>query len=377
MWNLPPTNLLSTSSQFDSSQQLLEAEHEGDMITDKLDQLGMRCEIEHIDIGPQVISYSCIAAEKVAVRKIPSLSPELQYELGCESISIHAPLPGSKYVVIEVANSNRRAVLLGDVINAANSPLEFPLGLSTSNQIIAQDIRAMPHCLVAGTTGSGKSTGLHSMICSLLMATTPDDLQFHFTDTKMVELPVYDGIPNLLCDTVTDAYEAVEHFKALVGMMEKRYRMAQEHGVKSLDELNNRLPYSNRLPYILVVVDEIADLIMLSKHEVEESIVRIAQKARAVGIHMILATQSPRREIVTGLLKANLPSRLGFSTSSGLDSRIIMDKMGCEKLIGNGDVLFSDQGKSPIRIQSPYVSGAEIAGIVSHWQIQNNLELAA
>lgn len=251
-----------------------------------------------------------------------------------------------------------------------NNILNFPLGIDTSNNIIHCNIAEAPHILVAGETGAGKSVCLHSIICSLLMTTTPADLLLHLTDTKSVELTVYDDIPNLIAPVVTDAFEAVENFHALVDMMEKRYKIAREYGAKSLDELNHKLPYSDRFPYILVVVDEVADLIMLSKREVEECIVRIAQKARAVGIHLILATQSPRREIITGILKCNLPTRIGFSTTSSLDSRIIMDSMGCEKLLGNGDALFSDQGRAPIRFQSPYISSDEIESIVNHWQSQ-------
>ena len=301
------------------------------------------------------------------MRKIPSLAPELQYELGAQSIKINAPLPGEKYVVIEVANPNRRMVRIGDVISSAQSPLSFPLGIAPDNSIVTADIQRMPHCLIAGQTGAGKSVALHNMICSLLMATTPDELMIHLTDTKQVELTSYDGIPNLLTPCVTDAYEAVTEFKALVYTMEERYSLAKQYGARTLDELNSHLPASEKLPYILIVVDEIADLMYISRKEVEESIVRIAQKARAVGIHMVLATQSPRRDIVTGLLKCNLPSRLAFSTTSGLDSRIILDKMGAEQLLGDGDCLYSDQGKAVQRIQSPFISSDEITAITDHW----------
>jgi S-DNA-T family DNA segregation ATPase FtsK/SpoIIIE len=376
MYTLPPISILNKSPQYDEADQYEQAARAGEQIVEKLDQLGMRCEIDDIKIGPQVISYYCIAAEKVAVRKIPSLLPELQYELGCATIAIHAPQAGCKYVVIEVNNPHRRTIFTGDVINHAYSPLEFPLGVDPTNCVISQDIRAMPHLLIAGTTGAGKSVGLHSMICSLLCATTPDELLFHMVDSKMTELTMYEGIPNLLTPVVTDAFEAVSHFNALVSMMEYRYELSQEYGARDLNELNEKLP--EKLPYILVVVDEIADLIFISKHEIEESIVRIAQKSRAVGIHLVFATQSPRREIITGLLKANLPSRIAYSTSSELDSRIILDKNGAGSLTGLGDCLYSRQGRAPIRLQSPYISSKEISSVVDHCKSQNShLKIAA
>jgi S-DNA-T family DNA segregation ATPase FtsK/SpoIIIE len=258
-----------------------------------------------------------------------------------------------------------------------NSPLTFPLGIDTNNEIVHLDIATAPHMLVAGTTGSGKSTFLLSMICSLLMTTTPDELSILTIDTKMVELTAYDGIPNLLCPCVTDAYEAIDSLNALVNMMESRYQLAQSLGAKSLPELNDKLSPDNKLPYILVVVDEIADLMMISKHSVEEAIVRIAQKARAVGIHLVLATQTPRREIITGILKSNLPTNISFATRSSLDSRIISGESGAEKLLGNGDCLYSFQGKASRRLQTPYVSTAEITAVVSSLKSHSLLDIAA
>lgn len=251
--------------------------------------------------------------------------------------------------------------------------LNFPLGLDTNNNIVHLDISEAPHILVGGTTGSGKSSFLHSIICSLLMKITPDELNFLMIDTKMVELTSYDGIPNLISDCVTDAYEAFDYLNALVGMMESRYLMLQEFGAKSLPELNNKLSHDNKIPYILLVVDEIADLMMISKHKVEESIVRLGQKGRACGIHMVLATQTPRREVISGVLKSNLPTRIAFSTASELDSRIIINCNGAAQLLGHGDALFSDQGRKPIRLQTPYISSEEIINIVNHLYKKNHL----
>lgn len=248
--------------------------------------------------------------------------------------------------------------------------LNIPLGVNPSNESVFVNIKDFPHLLIGGTTGSGKTSFLSSMICSLLMKATPADLQLMLVDTKMVDLPQYEGIPHLLCPVVTDAWEGIDNLRALVALMESRYEAAKELNAKTLDELNERLSPRDNLPYIVVIVDEVADLLLLSKYEVEESIVRIAQKARAVGIHLILATQSPRREVISGLLKANLPSRLAFAVGSALDSRIILDQGGAQDLIGRGDSLFSSQGKQPFRIQTSFVSKEEIKSIVKFWQDQ-------
>lgn len=378
-WILPDINILSRSDNVDDNEQMEQAAREGDAITDRLDELGCRAEVEDIHIGPQVVSYDMALAEKVTVRDIPKWNKDLQYLLGTESLTIHAPMAGTKYIRIEIENKLRKKILIGDVIDSAQAPLTFPIGVAPDNSIIARDIKTFPHCLVAGMTGSGKSNMLQSMICSLLMKTTPDELSLLLVDTKQVELTMYDGIPNLLTPVITDAWEAVNHFSVLVDIMEKRYKLAQEYGARELTELNDRLPSDQKLPYILVVVDEIADLIYLSKHEIEEAVVRIAQKARAVGIHLVLATQTPRREIITGILKANLSSRIGFTTASELDSRIIIDRNGLGQLTGLGDAVFVHNGKIPQRIQSPFVSSAEIGAIVKHWsdQIYWRQELAA
>jgi S-DNA-T family DNA segregation ATPase FtsK/SpoIIIE len=377
MYQLPNPNLLTKSDSIDTFEQQEIARKEADLIEDRSESLGSRLNIEEIVIAPQVVSFKAVPSEGVLARLLPRLAPELQLELGCATIAIHAPSPGSKYVVIEVPRIDRKVVKIGDVIDSASSPLEFPLGIDTSNNAISFDLREAPHMLAGGTTGSGKSTFLHNIICSLLMKTTPDELMFWMFDSKMVELPSYDGIPNLITPVVTDSYEAIEHFKAIVEVMEKRYAAARKYGAKNLEELNEKLLPSDRFPYILVIVDEIADLIFLSKHEIEESITRIAGKARACGIHLVLATQSPRREVISGLLKSNLPSRIAFSTSSELDSRIIIDKNGAGALTGNGDSLFSFNGKAPVRIQSPYISSDEVNSVVDHCKNQNVLEMAA
>ena len=371
MWQLPVINILSHSADFSADYE--QASKEADYICEKLDEMGARCNCEKIDIGPQVIRFSLVAAEGVKIRDIPKLAPELQYDLGCLSIKIQAPLPGEKYVVIEIPNNDRKVIKLGDIISSAQFPLTIPLGVDPSNKIVSADIKEMPHCLVAGTTGSGKSTALNSIICSLLMTTTPDDLLFMMVDTKMVELVQYEDIPNLLCPVILDCWDAVDNFNALVMTMESRYEIVREYGARSIDELNSKLPPGQKLPYILVVVDEMSDLIMASRATMEDAVIRIAQKARAAGIYMILSTQTPRREIVTGRLKSNLPSRLAFSTADALDSRIIGVK-DANLLLGNGDCLYSDQGRPPIRLQSPYISSDEVNSIVNHWRHQSTIE---
>jgi S-DNA-T family DNA segregation ATPase FtsK/SpoIIIE len=252
--------------------------------------------------------------------------------------------------------------------------LKIPLGIDTNNNILSMNLKEAPHVLVAGQTGSGKSVLLLSMITSLLMKTTPNELMFLTIDSKMVELPAFDGIPNLLSDCITDSWEAIDALKAIANMMEDRYRLLQKYKVKNIDEFNSKF---HKLPYIVVVCDEIADLMMLSKNQVEESLVRIGQKGRACGIHLILATQSPRREVITGILKCNLPTRIALSTSSELDSRIILNKNGAGALIGRGDALFSNQGMEPVRFQSPLITSGEISTIVDFWKNQTPQLLAA
>lgn len=370
MWELPKNNIFNKSlfnnRDFESTEK---AARLGDIIADKFGELGARLNPEKIDIGPQIIRFNMVAAEGVPIRTLSKYRDEIAYEIGSKSVRILAPVPGQRVVGVEIENPEPYPVLLGDVVDFSEAPLTFPLGIGPDGSVINCKIPQAPHLLVSGTTGSGKSTMLNSMICSLLSANTPDDLNFMMIDTKQTELIGYENIPHLVTPVITDAYEAIEKLEVLVGIMELRYEEMRRNNVRKIDELNEN--QYHKLPYIFVIIDEVADLMLISKRAVEESIVRIAQKARACGIHLIISTQTPRREIITGILKANLPSRICFQTTSALDSRIVLDQKGGEELLGNGDSLFSDQGRNPIRVQPPYVNSNEINSIVNHWSNQN------
>lgn len=344
----------------------INTEHEilGDSICDKLDDLKCHCEIVDVSIGPQVIKYSLVPAQGVLARNIPKLRPELMLETGAESMRILAPMPGTKTISVEIPNPARFTVPLNIFSKPCNSPLEFPLGLTPDGQQIYCNLPQQPHMLVSGVTGSGKTASLHSMICSLISRYGPDDLQIALIDPKQVEFNIYEDIPHLATKIVTDAYDAISVFDGIVNCMEKRYTIASEVGAKNLIELNDK--QDEIFPHILVVCDEIADLMMTAKRDIEDYIIRIAQKARAVGIHLVLATQSPRKDVITGVLKCNLPTRLAFATSSALDSRIILDAGGAEQLLGNGDCLYSSQGRPAIRAQSPYINNKEIKDLVEN-----------
>lgn len=346
----------------------------GDLLTEKMDELGMRCEVEKITVAPQVIRFDMIPAAGTSVRKLPSLRLDLQYEIGAKSLRILAPVPGKKVIGIEIDNPNRQTITLADFSGEHFEPLTFPLGINTENEQVWLNLPEQgPHMLVGGATGGGKSTFLNTMITSLIHRFTPEELNLVLIDTKRVELTRYEGISHLAAPVAQDVQSAVRAFAGIVNCMEKRYQAAAAVGAKNLYELNHLVAHDYRrrhYPHVLVVVDELADLMMMARHEIEDYIVRIAQKARAMGIHLVLATQTPRREIVTGVLKANLSSRLAFATTSELDSKIILDQMGAGTLLGQGDSLFSEQGRSAYRVQSPFISSKEINMIVQRCSIK-------
>jgi DNA segregation ATPase FtsK/SpoIIIE, S-DNA-T family len=356
-------NIYNIKSSHDEMEMAVKI---GDLITDRLDQLGSHCEIDidnGIDIGPRTYKYNLILAQDVLVKDIVKFKDDLQYELGANSLRILAPVPGRRAVGIEIDRPDPEMVTLGQFTATPNSPLTFPLGITPEGEKIYCNLPEMgPHLLVAGTTGSGKSSMLNSMICSLIGRYSPNDLSIIMLDTKMVELTKYEGIDHLATPVVTDAFEAPIIFDGIVNCMNKRYEAACRVGARNLAELNEK--QSIRYPHLLVVCDELADLMMMNKAKIEDSIVKIAQKARAMGIHFVLATQSPRREIVTGILKCNMSSRLAFATSSELDSRIILDQSGASQLLGSGDALFSQQGRKAFRLQSPLITTQEIERLI-------------
>ena len=326
--------------------------------------------------GPHVSRYELQLAPGTKVGKIAQLKDDLAYALASTDIRILAPIPGKKAVGVEVPNTRRRMVRLGDIYQGRpedSSPLLAWLGKDISGHAVSMDLARMPHVLVAGTTGSGKSGSVNAILTSMLLHASPNELRLVLVDPKQVELNHYDSVPHLLTPVVTNARVAANVLENLVAEMESRYTVMGEARGRNLEELNRIRTRKGEapLPHILCVIDELADLMMVAPGEVEDSIIRLAQKSRAVGIHLLLATQRPSTDVITGTIKVNIPARIGFAVASQVDSRVILDQGGAESLLGQGDMLFRPVGSSKLqRVQGAFVTEEEIARIVSFWSRQ-------
>ncbi len=331
--------------------------------------------------GPRVTRYEMQLAAGTKVSRVTALRDDLAYALATTEIRILAPIPGKQAVGVEVPNRSPNLVSLGDLVDepATGSPLTVWLGKDISGQTVVADLAKMPHMLIAGTTGSGKSGCINSMLCSILLRATPDEVRMILIDPKKVELNHYETIPHLLTPVVTNMKNAAAVLQNVVRQMEERYELMGLHKARNLPEMNRvRLKDGKPpLPYMLVVIDELADLMMVSPAEVEDAIIRLAQKSRAVGIHLLLATQRPSVDVITGMIKANVPSRIAFAVSSQTDSRVILDVGGAEALLGSGDMLYKPLGTSRLqRVQGGYISEEEIALLVQQCRVQAEPEFS-
>lgn len=377
VFQLPPTSLL-TEAPPPPPRVESELKANIEIIERTLDEFKVTATVVEIACGPTVARYEIRLAPGIKVNKIVSLADNLAMQLAAIDVRIEAPIPGKAAIGVEVPNKNRATVALRDIVESKafrESPglLTFAIGKDVAGHAKVADITRMPHMLVGGATNAGKSIGLSALICSLLFRATPDELKLVLIDPKRVELSMFEGIPHLACPVVKDVKQAAGIFRAVVKEMERRYEVFSRYGVRNLQGLNEKLKPEERLPFMVVVVDELADLMMQCAAEVEGSITRIAQLARATGIHLIIATQRPSVDVITGIIKANISSRMAFAVSSHHDSRTILDQKGAERLIGRGDMLFLPiDASKPVRIQGCYVSDKEIDALCDFLKAQRS-----
>ncbi len=358
---------------------------QSELLTRKLSDFDIQGRVSQVHPGPVVTMFEFEPAPGVKVSRIVNLADDLALALRSSSVRIVSPLPGKAAVGIEVPNNTRETVYFRQIIESpeyqqSRSKLRIPLGKDIFGQPVVAAIEKMPHLLVAGATGSGKSVAINSIILALLFNAKPNEVKLVLVDPKMLELSLYDGIPHLMAPVVTQPKRAAEALRGLVAEMERRYRLLAEKGTKNIDSYNKAAQEQERLPYIVVIIDELADLMMTVQREVEDSIMRLAQMARAAGIHLIVATQRPSVDVITGLIKANLPARISFQVSSKTDSRTILDANGAENLLGMGDMLFLPPGTAHLmRVHGCFVSEGEIKRVVEFVKKQGspNYELLA
>ncbi|HZW67233.1 MAG TPA: DNA translocase FtsK [Pseudogracilibacillus sp.] len=355
-------------------------------LEDTFKSFGVNAKVTKANVGPAVTRYEVAPEAGVKVSRILNLQDDLALALAAQDIRIEAPIPGKSAVGIEIPNKEIASVSLREVLDVNNDPhkkLLFALGRDISGDVITGELNKMPHILIAGATGSGKSVCINGIIVSILMRAKPSEVKMLMVDPKKVELNVYNGIPHLLTPVVTDPKKASIALRKIVVEMEERYELFSETGTRNVESYNNYIHKQNEetgeetplLPYIVVLVDELADLMMVASSDVEDSITRLAQMARAAGIHLIIATQRPSVDVITGVIKANIPSRIAFSVSSQVDSRTILDMVGAEKLLGRGDMLYIPVGQSkPVRVQGAFLSDEEVERVVTHCKNEQQVD---
>ncbi len=388
-WSLPSLEILSTSDKHDVDAKA--AEERGKRLQEALEAHGVETRLVDMTIGPTVTRYALQLGDGVKVSRITSLNKDIAYALAAADVRILAPIPGQQAIGIEVPNEDRDVVALGDILTSEESkkathPLELAVGRDIKGKTVMLNLATTPHLLIAGATGAGKSSCINAMVTSVLMRTTPDQVRLILIDPKRVEMGQYEGVPHLLTAPVTDPKKAANALHWAVREMERRYDILSNCGFRDITGYNaaydrDELPVMDfgeedsreyeRLPFIMVVVDELSDLMMVAARDVEDSICRLAQMARAVGIHLVVATQRPSVNVITGVIKANIPARLAFAVSSLADSRVILDQQGAERLVGKGDMLLLGPSSStPQRIQGAWVEESEVREVVATWKAQ-------
>ena len=398
-WVLPAMSLLGRSGSQNVDQDAVIAR--GRTLERALAEHGVETRLINMVVGPTVTRFELELGLGVKVAKVKNLSDDIAYAMASKDVRIIAPIPGKQAIGVEVPNEERQIIAVGDILSSAEAqkadgPMDVAIGRDINGRSLLADLSKMPHTLVAGATGAGKSSGINSIITSLLMRNTPDDVRMILIDPKRVEMTQYERIPHLLTQPVTDPKKAANALAWAVREMERRYELLEECRFRDIGGYNKAFDAGKikakagqvgpdgeprrftRLPYILVVVDELADLMMVAARDVEDSIVRIGQKARAVGIHMVIATQRPSVDVITGLIKANVPARIAYAVSSMQDSRVILGSPGAERLVGKGDMLFQDPTSStPLRLQGAWVEESEVKKIVNFWRKQGADEITS
>ena len=378
-WKLPPLSLLTTLKKENDKDKKTEIEKTATLLEETLKSFGVSIQVAEVSCGPSLTRYEAVLAPGTKVSKIQNLGEDIALALAATSVRIEAPIPGKSAVGFEIPNKKVSPVSFKEIMASENvkegtAPLTIGLGKDITGRSVATSLGEMPHLLIAGSTGSGKSVCLNTLICSLLFKYTPDELKFLLIDPKKVELTPYNDIPHLVAPVVTDPKRSAVALKWMVSEMESRYEQLANLGVKDIKSYNEIVPKEEQLAYVVVIIDELADLMMAAPVDVETSICRIAQKARAAGIHLVVATQRPSVQVITGDIKSNIPRRIAFAVFSQIDARTILDTSGAEKLLGKGDMLFTQKGGKLLRVQGAYISEKEILSITEYLKNQGEPE---